>query len=164
MIIWFQIWMKNFAFLFESVSVCRVHIQLFTSTASNFINCLCYLVSDSGVLANYIKVPEGWDAILKLVSLNKLVTFLIRGLSYVEVIQVLGEQASVNFKVVYSVHSVYQHTQFVIPTKCTFLISTNIKWAPTHFSTCVQSSGRTQCHFLWTKCYCKAVIHRFCGP
>jgi hypothetical protein len=45
----------------------------------------------------------------------------------VEVIQLLGEQGSVNFKVVYSVHSVYMHTPFVIPTKCTFLISTNSK-------------------------------------
>lgn len=81
-----------------------------------------------------------------------------------EVIQVLGEQGSVNFKVVYLVHSVYQHTPFIIPTKYTFLISTNIERAPTHFSTCVKSSERTQCRFLQTKCYCEALTHSVCGP
>ena len=49
-----------------------------------------------------------------------------------------------------------EHTPFFIPTKYTFLISTNIKWAhPTWFGTCVPSSGRTQCQFLKTKCYCE---------
>jgi len=49
--------------------------------------------------------------------------------------------------------TLFQHTPFIIPTKCTFLISTDIKWASTFFSMCVPSSGRTQCHFLKNICY-----------
>lgn len=46
-----------------------------------------------------------------------------------------------------------------LPTKCTFLISTNIKLAsPICFGTCVQSAGRTKCqfsknHMLLRSCY-----------
>jgi len=47
------------------------------------------------------------------------------------------------------VQILHQHTPFIIQTTCTLLISTNIKWtSPTCFSTCVLSSGRTQCQFL----------------
>jgi hypothetical protein len=38
---------------------------------------------------------------------------------------------------------------FIIPTECTFLISTNFKGAsPTCFGTCATSSWRIQCQFL----------------
>jgi hypothetical protein len=50
---------------------------------------------------------------------------------------------------------------FIVPTKCTFLISTNIKWASaTCFGTRVLCSGRTQWQILNTKRYCEAVIYR----
>jgi hypothetical protein len=47
------------------------------------------------------------------------------------------------------------YTPFVIPPECTFLITTDIKWAsPTCFGTCVPSSEGTECQDLKTKCYC----------
>ena len=58
------------------------------------------------------------------------------------------------------------HCAYIIylPTKCTLLDSTNIKRASsTCFGTCVPSSGRIQCHFLETKCYCEGVIYRILG-
>ena len=46
-------------------------------------------------------------------------------------------------------HFLHQHTPFIIQTTCTLLIITSIKWtSPACFSTCVPSSGRTQCQFL----------------
>jgi len=57
---------------------------------------------------------------------------------------------------------IHTRTPFIIPTKCTFLISIDIKRAfPACFGTYVPSSGGTQCHLLKTKCYCEAVIYRF---
>jgi len=64
------------------------------------------------------------------------------------------------------VHSFYfyQRTQFIIPIKCTFLISTNFKLSfPSCFGTCVPYSGRTKCQFLKIKCYHYAVIYRLLG-
>jgi hypothetical protein len=44
---------------------------------------------------------------------------------------------------------VYQRAPIIMPTKCAFLISTNIKWAsPTCFGTCVPSSEKTHCQFV----------------
>jgi hypothetical protein len=64
------------------------------------------------------------------------------------------------FKFLQSVHFLYQRTPFIIQTECTFLISTYIKWAsPACFGACVPSSGRTQCPFLGTKCYCVDAIY-----
>jgi len=39
----------------------------------------------------------------------------------------------------------YWHTPLIIPTVCTLLISTNIKWASTCFGTRAPSSERMQC-------------------
>jgi hypothetical protein len=51
-----------------------------------------------------------------------------------------------------------------LPTKCTFLIITNVKCvSATCFGTCVPFSGRTQYQFLKTKFYCTAVIYRYLG-